>query len=81
MNNLLSSDSIGAEDLATHGLSIETSGPDKDDKEGGDSGYCDRRNSQSPQLKDYINRRSRKSSDVTIDDGFYENEVHLIRAN
>ncbi len=46
------------------------------DHEGGDSGYCDRNHSQSPHTKDCDSvQRFRKCSDVTMDDGFYENEL------
>lgn len=46
------------------------------DHEGGDSGYCDRNHSQSPQTKDCDSvHRLRKCSDVTVDDGFCENEL------
>lgn len=51
------------------------------EQEGGDSGYCDRNHSQSPQLKDCDStQRLRKYSDLTTDDdGFCENEVADIK--
>ncbi|XP_065220777.1 protogenin A-like [Planococcus citri] len=49
------------------------------DREGGDSGYCDKTHSQSPPLKDSSGgRRHRKSSDIPTDDGFHEsNEIYI----
>lgn len=46
------------------------------DHEGGDSGYCDRNNVQSPLTKDCNDIQIlRKCSDITVDDGFYDSEL------
>lgn len=72
IDKLMNSDSPMDETCQTM---IEMNDHDRD-HEGGDSGYCDRNHSQSPQLN--YNKRQRKCSDITMDDGFYENEVQSV---